>query len=130
MHAVTELNSFRREALAAGMSDEEIDGLVDFIAWNPTAWIEIAGTGGCRKFRVAGKGKGKSGGYRTITFYTGNELPVFLITVFAKGETTNLSKAERNGLLGLTKLLVTEYRRKVVKVKEDRDGKESIRQDR
>jgi hypothetical protein len=65
---------------------------------------------------AAGKGKGKSGGYRTITFFTGPDLPVFLITVFAKGDRANLTKAERNGLAQLTKALVTEYRKKVVKV--------------
>jgi hypothetical protein len=39
--------------------------------------------------RVAGRGKGKSGGYRAITFYSGTALPVFLITVFGKGEKAN-----------------------------------------
>jgi hypothetical protein len=45
----------------------------------------IPGTGGARKVRFAGRGKGKSGGYRVITFYSGPEVPVFLITLFAKG---------------------------------------------
>ena len=51
-----------------------------------------------------------------MTFFTGPDLPVFLVTVFGKGERANLSKAERNGLAELTKVLVAEYRRKVVKV--------------
>jgi hypothetical protein len=50
------------------MTEDEIDNLVDFLAENPTAGDLIVGTGGCRKLRVAGRGKGKSGGYRTITF--------------------------------------------------------------
>ncbi|MCX7304421.1 MAG: hypothetical protein NTV73_08780 [Hyphomicrobiales bacterium] len=29
----------------------------------------MPGTGGARKLRFAGRGKGKSGGYRIITFY-------------------------------------------------------------
>jgi len=41
---------------------------------------------------------------------------VFLITVFRKGETANLSKAERNELAKLTKVLVKEYRSNVVKI--------------
>ena len=41
LHTVCETHSFRR------------------------AGDEIPGTGGYRKFRVAGRGKGKSGGYRT-----------------------------------------------------------------
>lgn len=76
----------------------------------------MQGTGGCRKLRLAGRGKGKSGGYRTITFFGGDDLPVFLITVFSKGERANLSKAERNALLGLTKKIVATYEARVVKV--------------
>ncbi len=42
--------------------------LVSLLAANPVAGDEMPGTGGCRKLRVAGRGKGKSGGYRTIKF--------------------------------------------------------------
>ena len=51
------------------------------------------------------------GGYRVITFYSGADLPVFLLTVFAKGERSDLTKAERNALAQLTKALVDGYRR-------------------
>jgi hypothetical protein len=91
------------------MSEDEIDNLIDFLAVNPTAGVEIAGTGGCRKVRLAGRGKGKSGGYRIITFCTGAGLPVFLLTVFSKGERSNLSKAECNDLRAITKAIVAEY---------------------
>jgi hypothetical protein len=91
MHTVCETHAFRRAAAQAGMSEDEISDLVGFLAENPMAGDETSGTGGCRKVRVRGHGKGKSGGYRTITFFTGETLPVFLITVFAKGERANLS---------------------------------------
>lgn len=91
------------------MSENEVDALVTYLSENPTAGDEIPGTGGCRKLRFAGRGKGKSGSFRTITFYTGNRMPVFLITVFAKGEKSNLSRAECNELRKLTKLIVAEY---------------------
>ena len=58
-----------------------------------------------RKLRVAGKGKGKSGGYRVITYFGGTDIPVFLLTVFGKGERANLSRAEINDLAKLTKTL-------------------------
>ena len=102
MHTVAETQSFRRAAKAVDMSDDEIAALVSFIAENPMAGDEIVGTGGCRKIRFAGRGKGKSGGYRTITFYSGKGVPVFLLTVFAKGEKVNLTKSERNSLRELT----------------------------
>jgi hypothetical protein len=77
MHAVAELHAFRRAAASAGMSDGEIDALVEFIAMNPTAGDEMPGTGGCRKLRVAASGHGKRGGYRTITFFSGEDFPYF-----------------------------------------------------
>lgn len=116
MHTVCELQSFRRAADDAGMTEAEIRLLIDYLAAHPKAGDEMAGTGGCRKLRWAGKGKGKSGGYRTITFYTGSEMPVFLVTVFSKGERANLSQAERNTLAVVTKAIVAEYRTRVVKV--------------
>jgi hypothetical protein len=116
MHTVAQTRAFDRAAAAAGMSEDEIAGLVDFLAENPAAGEELAGTGGCRKLRVAGRGKGKSGGYRTITFYSGDHIPVFLITVFSKGEKANLSKAERNVLHEISRAIVSEYRGKVSKL--------------
>ena len=75
MHTVAELRSFSRAAERAGMSQDEITDLVLFLAENPTAGDEMVGTGGCRKLRLAGRGKGKSGGYRTITFYSAGGCP-------------------------------------------------------
>lgn len=114
---VAELNSFRRQAVEAGMSESEIDNLTMFLSINPAAGDEIAGTGGCRKLRVAGRGKGKSGGYRTITFYSGTQMPVFLLAVFSKGEKANLSKEDRNFLKDLTKQIVLAYQSRVVKAR-------------
>lgn len=77
-------------------------------------------TRGCREVRVAGRGKGKSGGYRTITFFTGPHLPVPLITVFSKGGTSNLSKAERVELGKLTKRIVEQYQNRMTKVSKEK----------
>jgi hypothetical protein len=110
MHAVCELHSFRRAAAAAGMSEEEVSNLVSFLSANVLAGDEIVGTGGCRKLRLAGRGKGESGGYRVVTFFTGESLPVFLITVFGKGEKADLTQGERNALRTLTSEIAEEYR--------------------
>jgi hypothetical protein len=110
MHSVALTHAVVRAAAGAGMSDDEVDNLVTYLAENPKAGVDISGTGGCRKVRVAGRGKGKSGGYRTVTFYTGAHLPVFLITVFSKGERGNLSKLERNRLGVMTKAIASGYR--------------------
>ena len=110
MQAVCETHAFRRAAAGAGMSEDDIFALVSYLAENPTAGDVIAGTGGCRKLRWAGRGKGKSGGYRTITFYSGAMMPVYLLTVFGKGEKANLSDAECNALRVLTKAIAAKHR--------------------
>ena len=96
------------------MTENEIASVVDYLADNPMAGDEMQGTGGCRKFRFAAPGRGKRGGYRIVTFFTGEMMPVFLITVFSKGERSNLSKEERDRLGQLTKTIVSEYRARVV----------------
>jgi hypothetical protein len=117
MHSVCETHSFRRAADAAGMTREEIENLITYLAAYPDAGDEMPGTGGCRKVRVAGRGKGKRGGYRTITFYSGTHIPVFLISVYAKGERTDLTQKERNQLASMTKDLAAEYAARAIKGK-------------
>jgi len=117
MHAIARLHSFDHAARSAGLSEDEIEAVVNFLAENPDAGDEMAGTGGCRKFRWRGRSKGKSGGYRTITFYSGEMMPVFLITVFSKGEKSNFTAKECGKLKGLTKQIAQVYRSKVTTLK-------------
>ena len=107
---IVELPEFIRKSEKL-MSAEERDQLLSFLATNPTAGVLIQGTGGVRKVRWAKGNKGKSGSTRVIYFYHNPDMPLFLLTVFSKSERENLSKAERNELAGLTKLLVQNYRR-------------------
>ena len=111
VQTVVETRPYLAAAKAAGISEAEAREIVDVLAADPAAGDEIAGTGGCRKIRFAGRGKGKSGGYRVVTFYSGKAIPLFLLTMFGKGERSDLSPAERNALKALTKALVAAYRR-------------------
>jgi hypothetical protein len=86
--------------------------VVDLIAANPEAGEIMPGCGGVRKLRVARPGRGKSGGYRVITYYAGIDVPTFLLTVFGKNEKANLTKGERNALAAFTKTLTDSLRRK------------------
>jgi hypothetical protein len=113
MHTVAQTKAFDAAARQAGMSEDEVSDLVSYLAENPMAGDEISGTGGCRKLRVAGRGKGKSGGYRTVTFYSGEKMPVFLITVFGKGEKSNLSDKEKAAIKTLTKAIADQYQNRV-----------------
>ena len=66
----------------------------------------IEGTGGVRKLRWARDGRGKSGGVRVISYFHSEAMPLYLLTMFAKNERANLSKAERNALADLVDALV------------------------
>lgn len=105
MQTVIETESYLRAAKDAGMSVDEMAAAVDLVATDPGAGDVMQGTGGVRKARLAGRGKGKSGGYRIVHYYGGGDIPVFLLTVFGKGEKANLSQGERNALRQLTATL-------------------------
>jgi hypothetical protein len=105
VQTIIETPSYLAAAKQAGMSEAEMRRVVDLLAANPDLGDVISGTGGCCKLRFAKPGKGKSGRYRIITFFSGPERPVFLLTVFGKSEKDNLTKAQRNSLAGLTSRL-------------------------
>jgi hypothetical protein len=89
---------YLRAAKAAGMNDAEMKAVVDHLSMAPDDGALMEGTGGARKLRAAGRGKGKSGGYRIVTYYCGKDVPVFLLDIYSKGDKTNLTKAERSTL--------------------------------
>ncbi|HEY1750713.1 MAG TPA: type II toxin-antitoxin system RelE/ParE family toxin [Caulobacteraceae bacterium] len=103
MHTVAETAAFLRSADAASMTETERKLAVDTIAANPRAGDLIVGSGGCRKVRVAGRGFGKSGGYRVITFYAGERAPVYLLWALSKGQRANLTDAQVSTLAKLTR---------------------------
>ncbi|MDA1276693.1 MAG: type II toxin-antitoxin system RelE/ParE family toxin [Verrucomicrobia bacterium] len=109
MQTVVETPEFVKDAKRAGLSQRERQAIIDFMAANPDAGAEMPGTGGARIVRFAAKGKGKSGGVRVITFYSGPEIPVFLLNVFAKNERTDLSASERAVLKKILGRLVEIY---------------------
>ena len=62
----SETPDYLADARRVGLSDAERKSIVDFIAANPDAGDPMQGTGGARKVRFAGRGNGKSGGYRIV----------------------------------------------------------------
>ena len=73
----------------------------------PKAGDVMEGTGGVRKLRWRRGGQGKSGGVRVIYYYHDDLMPLYLLTLFAKGD-----KAERNDLASLVDVLVEIWRGK------------------
>ena len=102
---VAELPEYQRTA-GKLLADEDRRAVVDHLASHPKAGDLIEGTGGVRKLRWARNGRGKSGGVRVVYYFHSDRMPLYLLTMFAKSERANLSKAERNELAGLVDLLV------------------------
>lgn len=90
------------------LTDEDLYELQVYLCENPDAGDVMQGTGGIRKVRFALPGKGKSGGARVIYLDIVTAEKIYLLSVFAKNEKSNLSKAERNELKELVELLKKE----------------------
>ncbi len=85
------------------------DRVVNMVAENPEVGVPLGG--GLRKARIALPGSGKSGGVRVVFLSAGEDIPVFLLTVFAKNEKSNLTARERTVLITAAKELAADYRR-------------------
>ena len=94
------------------MTEGERAELQMYLALNPDQGALMPGTGGVRKLRWAGNGRGKSGGLRVIYYYHDNQMPIFLLALYSKGEKFELSSDEKNGLKALVRKLVEEYKGK------------------
>ncbi|WP_368518888.1 type II toxin-antitoxin system RelE/ParE family toxin [Rhizobium sp.] len=110
MQTVIETPAYLASAKDEGLTIAEREAIVSYIAANPEAGDIMPGTGGARKLRFAGRGKGKSGGYRIITFYADREIPVFLLDIYSKDSQANLSQAERNELREILTALPQQWR--------------------
>jgi hypothetical protein len=99
------------DAARAGLSEDDQEKIVATISLHPLIGELIRGTGGCRKVRFGGKGKGKRGGFRTVHYFGGTDIPVILLALIDKGERANLSKKERNELRKEMAVYAEEYRK-------------------
>ena len=110
MHGVVLTPTFEKQADRAGLSDEELMEIVAAIAADPMGGDLIVGTGGARKTRPARRGQGKSGGYRTIHYFGGDDVPVFLLGLIDKGKRASLSDAEKNALAAILPRIAAAYK--------------------
>ena len=78
---------------------------------NPKRGDVISGTNGARKARIANRQQniGKSGAFRYIYIYLEIAETIYLLVFFGKNEKDNLSKAERNELAKLVKIIKDIY---------------------
>jgi hypothetical protein len=93
-------------------STDERTAIVDRVATDPHCGVVIPGSGGIRKLRFGFGGRGKRDGARVIYLFGGEDVPVFLLTAFAKNEKADLTAAERAALGKLVTKMLVDYRRR------------------
>lgn len=110
MQVGIETPTYLADARSAGVTDAERDAIVAAIAADPASGEMIVGTGGVRKVRIGGKGKGKSDGYRIITYYAADDVPVFLLRLVSKGQRADISQADRDDVRDALATIVEDCR--------------------
>lgn len=106
---IVEVEPFHRHAREV-WSEEEVEEFKDFLARAPEAGDIVPGAGGVRKVRWAASGRGKRGGARVIYYYHSDELPLFLLTAYAKNVQADLTMGQKQAMAKLVKLLIDTYR--------------------
>jgi hypothetical protein len=88
------------------LADDEYRLLQLLLLHRPTAGIIIQGTGGIRKIRWAGSGRGKRGGLRIIYFWHPASARILLLFTYPKNERDDLTASQR---AALRQVVETEY---------------------
>jgi len=108
---VAEFDPFPATARAANVTEAVREEITDFLARNPESGVVIPGTGGIRKLRWAGRGKGKRGGYRIIYYFYNETAPICLLAMYAKNVRGDLTPDEKARLSGIAAQLAETFRR-------------------
>jgi mRNA-degrading endonuclease RelE of RelBE toxin-antitoxin system len=80
------------------MDDEGYADMQAFLSERPDAGNLIRGTGGMRKLRWAGSGRGKRGGLRVIYYWWVAKDRISLLLVYPKSEQDDLTAAQMKQL--------------------------------
>jgi hypothetical protein len=75
------------------LSDDEFAALQLYMIVNPEAGDLIKGSGGVRKLRWSGSGRGKRGGLRVIYYLRSQQGQIWLLTAYAKNVRDTISGA-------------------------------------
>lgn len=91
----------------AYLTDDEYLRLQLALISQPTSGAVMPASGGLRKLRWRGSGRGKRGGIRVIYYYIAADEQIYLLTVYARAEMKDLS---RDQIPALRKLVETELK--------------------
>ena len=78
------------------------------IVADPVAAPVVQGTGGLRKLRWPGSGRGKRGGIRTIFFRHADPDAIYLLTAYVKADREDLRPADKKALSRLVAAIKKE----------------------
>lgn len=109
MHTVTTTRHFDMRVKALRISKAEVANIYTEIASDPEGAVSLGG--GLYKRRIKRQNRGKSGGYRVVYFYKYDDIPIQMLTIFAKNEKDNISALEKKALIELAGVLVECYKR-------------------
>ena len=90
------------------MSEAERQNMEAAIVADPGRASLIRGTGGIRKLRWKGSGRGKRGGIRTIYFHHVGPEAIYILTAYAKADRDELTAADRKALSRLVAAIKKE----------------------
>lgn len=85
------------------LSEEEYCEMQNFLIEQPDAGDLIQGTGGLRKLRWSSGNKGKRGGIRVIYYWQVSAEMIYLMTLYAKNEASDLSAKDKKLLQQMLK---------------------------
>jgi len=95
-----------------GVFSKQVDKLLDAESYrllqlrlvaDPAAGAVVPGTGGLRKIRWQGSGRGKRGGVRAIYYWARSDGVILMLFMYPKSETDDLTATQKKVLAALVK---------------------------
>lgn len=102
---IAELKSASNE-LERLLTEEELNGMIEFLACNPEIGEIMPRTGGVRKMRWPCASKGKRSGLRVLYYFHDLNMPLYILAVYSKGEKLRPTMGEERQMATLVKQLV------------------------
>jgi len=103
---IVETSIFTRRVLEL-LSDEAYRDLQSTLVIRPEAGAVMPGSGGLRKLRWAGSGRGKRGGVRVIYYWVTTQERLLMLYIYPKNEQDDLTAEQ---LKALRSIVEREYR--------------------
>ena len=88
------------------LTEDEYRQFQSFLVEHPEEGAIIPGSGGLRKIRWSGSGRGKRGGSRIIYYWATNKGQILMLFIYAKNERDNLTSEQ---LKLLSRIVEKEY---------------------